>query len=411
MSATLRVAGRLFNTPLLLLPETAAVIATNLSARFDVEPMLSPDAPTVEASRFRGTPVPTSDGRVAYRVEDRVAIVPVMGELVNRGAWIGASSGLTSYEGLDAALRAAAADAGVRGIVLDMNTPGGEAAGAMEAGALVRTIGHQKPVVAFVNGLAASAGYAIAAGATRIVTIASGGLGSIGVVMLHLDRSAALERAGVKPTLIHAGAHKVDGHGFAALPDAARARIQGQIEGLYDLFVRSVASHRRLPEAAVRGTEADMFMGAKAVAAGLADEVRTIDDALVAAGGSRSHAARDAGSVPAQLRAPLPSIQDSAPTDERHRLKAILSLSDEPEMRDFLMALAFDTDLSVAFAKSLVGMNAADRAKQAPAAADPAGHHRRRLCAEPDTSSSVAKKASAPWPEVVRHVEQERGNR
>lgn len=272
-----RVAGLIFNQPLLVTPDCAATVVAGLAARLDVEPLAE-----IEASRFVGSPSGPrdADGRMTamYRVEDGVALVPVLGELVNRGAWIGASSGLTSYEGLDAQLAAAELDAAVRAVVLDMNSPGGQASGAMETAARVRALATKKPVVAFVNGQAASAAYAIASGATRIVTTPSGVLGSIGVVWMHLDRSEQVAKSGVRPTLLTAGAFKADGHPLAALPDDARGRIQGQIDAIYQLFVSTVAAYRPMTEEAVRSTEAGVFMGQAAVEAGLADAVGTLAD-------------------------------------------------------------------------------------------------------------------------------------
>lgn len=275
----LRVAQLIFNTPLLCAPAAAEIVASALAGRWGVEAIAD-----IDMSGFVGAPVRRTgaDGqaRAMYRLERGVALIDVRGELVNRGAWIGASSGLTSYEGLDAQLAAAASDPEVRGVVLDIDSPGGAAAGAMETAARVRKLAAVKPVAAWVNGQAASAAYAIASGATTIIAAPSASLGSIGVVWLHLDRSGQLARSGIKPTLIHAGAHKVDGHPFSALPDDARARIVAQIDAVYQLFVSTVAAHRGLDAAAVTATEAGMFMGAAAVAAGLADAVGTLDDAL-----------------------------------------------------------------------------------------------------------------------------------
>ena len=278
-----RVASLIFNQPLLVEPSAAEVLVSGLADRFAVEPLVE-----VDASRFVGRPSGPrgEDGRVLpmYREQDGVALISVLGELVNRGAWIGASSGLTSYEGLAAQLDAAGAPQ-VRAVILDLNSPGGEASGAMEIAAKVRALAAQKPVYAFVNGQAASAAYAIASGASKIVTTPSGALGSIGVVWMHLDRSAQVEKSGVKPTLLTAGAYKADGHPFAALPDDARKRIQARIDDVYDLFVRTVAAHRGMTLKAVRGTEAGIFMGQGAVDAGLADAVGGLDDvfAMIAA--------------------------------------------------------------------------------------------------------------------------------
>ena len=272
------LAARFFDTPLLVSPERAAIVHDVLASRIGGE-VLGVELPAPEASRFRGSPVrQNGDGARLYQLDNGVALVPVLGELVNRGAWVGASSGLTSYEGIDASLRAAIADINVRAIVLDMNSPGGEASGALETGALVRELDKQKPIYAFVNGQAASAAYAIASGARKIVAAPSAVLGSIGVVLVHRDVSAAAEKQGVKTTIIHAGAYKADASPYRALPDDARARIQGHVDAIYDLFTGMVAAHRGLDAQAVRDMEAGIYLGANAVAAGLADAIGTLDD-------------------------------------------------------------------------------------------------------------------------------------
>ena len=131
--------------------------------------------------------------RLPYvRTDNGAALITVTGSLVNRGAWIGANSGLTSYEGIAAQIRAAMADPKVTSLVLDPDTGGGEATGAFELADLMAQANANKPVTGFVNGMAASAGYMIASGAGRIVSVPSGLTGSIGVMMLHVDRSRQL---------------------------------------------------------------------------------------------------------------------------------------------------------------------------------------------------------------------------
>ena len=87
------------------------------------------------ASRFVGSSIEQDEAGRKSRLPDnrtpeRVAIITVTGSLVNRGAWVGAHSGLTSYEGIGHQLQAAASDPKVSSIVLDIESPGGEAVGA-----------------------------------------------------------------------------------------------------------------------------------------------------------------------------------------------------------------------------------------------------------------------------------------
>jgi capsid assembly protease len=289
-----RIAARLFNTPLLVLPNAAVTIASNLAARFEIMPMAAPQALAPGGDDGDGR------DRKPYEIVDGVAIISVRGELVNRSSWPDAYSGLVSYEKLGAALRAAAADPLVHSIVLDFDSPGDEAAGAMETAARVRAISRQKPVIAVVNALAASAAYAIAAGASKIVATLSAALGSIGVVWLHLDQSKALAEAGLKPTLLHAGSFKVDGNQLQPLAPDAKARIQSMIGSYYTLFTDSVGAHRpKLGAAGAIATEAGVYIGQAAVDAGLADSIG--DMAGVIASLNQEHAAKVARTLQTKI--------------------------------------------------------------------------------------------------------------
>ncbi|HEV7436977.1 MAG TPA: S49 family peptidase [Pseudorhizobium sp.] len=278
MSYLAHIADRVVNRPLLILPEKAAVIVSVLSGRIGL------DAP--EASRFEGSwSDPATEGRNSRpfkSTQDGVAVLTVTGSLVNRGAWIGANSGLTSYEGIRHQLKAIGEADDVHAAILDLHTPGGEAVGAFETAEAVRELAAKKPVIAVVNGMAASAGYALASGATEIVTTETGMAGSIGVVLLHADFSKYLETEGIKPTLIFAGAHKVDGNPYEPLTEQVRSDLQDEVNAFYESFLRTVSAGRgqRLTVDAARSTEARTLIGPAAVDAGLADRVGSFDSIL-----------------------------------------------------------------------------------------------------------------------------------
>lgn len=295
MTQLARIATRLYNRPLLLLPSAAEVVASVLASRTGAEPMIDPIEFAAfvdremqargggpEASRFAGrNNGPDGSFKPYYRLDEGVAVITVVGELVNRGAWVGANSGLVSFEAIQAQLRAAQRDGDVRAIIIDMQSPGGEAVGTMETAAVVREVAADKPVIGVVNGMAASAGYGSICGSTEIVTTATGLSGSIGVIMLHIDQSKRLEMTGVKPTLIFAGAHKADGNSFGPLPAEVAADLQAEVDAFYELFVECVASGRPgLTAEQIRATEARTFIGQAAVDAGLADRVGTFEGVL-----------------------------------------------------------------------------------------------------------------------------------
>jgi signal peptide peptidase SppA len=293
MTLLLHIADRVLNRPLMILPDKLSLIASVLDRRIgidgtsfgEIEAEYLKSAP--DMSRFVGNfelndPNNPAAGKKPYRTtSEGVAVIGVVGSLVNRGGWVGAFSGITSYEGFKYSIGAAARDASVSSILLDMDSPGGEAVGAFEAADAVRAAAAIKEVVAVVNGMAASAAYAIASAATRIVTTSSGISGSIGVVMLHADYSNKLHQAGIVPTLIFAGARKVDGNPYEKLTAEVKGELSAEINRFYDLFVSSVAVGRSgMSDEAIRATEARTYIGADAVSVGLADAVGSFESVL-----------------------------------------------------------------------------------------------------------------------------------
>jgi signal peptide peptidase SppA len=274
-----QIASRVLGRPLLLHPGKAEVLLHVLEGRIPLgNAELAPLGP--EASRFVGSRKRADGSARMNPAKDGVAVITIVGSLVNRGAWIGASSGMTSYEGISAQIRDAVDDPSVQTILLDIDSPGGEATGMFATAQVVAAANRVKPVIAFVNDMAASAAYGIASAAREIIVSPTSIVGSIGVVLTHLDRSGEMEKKGVKATLIHAGAHKVDGHAFGPLSDSVTADLQAEVGKFYDQFVSLVAQGRgaRLPKANARATEARTYIGADAVKEGLADRVASLDD-------------------------------------------------------------------------------------------------------------------------------------
>lgn len=290
MTFLAHLADRVLNRPLLITPDKAQMIISVLSNRIGIDPPATlefgPNVP--KADRFEGSRLERDESGQAksvnpYKVtKGGVAIISVVGSLVNRGAWVGASSGLVSYEGIKHQLKHAAANPAVKSIILDLQSPGGEAVGAFELAAMVREVAAEKRVVAVVNGMAASAAYALASGASEIVTGETGVSGSIGVVLLHADFSRQLANEGISPTLIFAGDHKVDANPFEPLPEAVRQDLQSEVNAFYEQFVSTVAKGRgkRLTAAMARKTQARTFVGAEAVELGLADRLGSFESVL-----------------------------------------------------------------------------------------------------------------------------------
>ena len=260
------LAARLFGTPLLVHRAKLDVILAVLGERLNLS------APAADLA----IPVP----RITPAQPPGIAVIPIHGTLVKRVLGMEAASGLTSYGGIAQEIDAALADPQVQGILLDIDSPGGEASGSFELARQIRHAATQKPVWAVANDAAYSAAYALAASAQRLIVTETGGVGSIGVIALHIDQSAKDAQEGYRYTAVTAGAHKNDFSPHHPLSDEAKAELQAEVDRLYGLFVEHVTAMRSLNADAVRATEAGLYFGANAITAGLADAVSSFETAL-----------------------------------------------------------------------------------------------------------------------------------
>ena len=268
MTSLVHLASRLYGTPLLIARAKLDTILAVLGPRIGLmhtELAVPITVPT------QSEPMPSMPG---------IAIIPIHGTLVRRALGLDAASGLTSYALIAADIDAALASPEVAGILLDIDSPGGEAGGVFELSARIRAANAAKPVWAHAGDSAFSAGYAIACAARRVSVSATGGVGSIGVIALHIDQSVRNAQNGLSVTALYAGAHKNDATPHAPLTPQATEALQSEIDRLYALFVDHVASMRGLDADAVRATEAALFFGEDAVASGLADAVASFDAVL-----------------------------------------------------------------------------------------------------------------------------------
>ncbi|OOY07364.1 S49 family peptidase [Thioclava sp. F36-7] len=287
------IAERVIGRPLFLHPTKAAILLDVLEGRLSATTRASAGLPA-DASRFMGSRNRADRSSRLNRAVNGAAIITIEGSLVNRGAWIGSNSGLVSYEGISAQVREARADQEIHTVILDLDTPGGEATGMFAAAQLIRELAAEKRVIAVVNDVAASAGYGLASAADEIVVSPTSIVGSIGVVMTHVDASKKLAQDGYSVTQIFSGDHKVDGNPFGPLPDAVKADLQTECQYFYSLFVGMVAAGRgeRLTEEMARATQARTFIGEEAVKRGLADRVASLDEVLAELSPTRAGAAR-----------------------------------------------------------------------------------------------------------------------
>lgn len=214
-----------------------------------------------------------------YVVKGGILMIPVKGVLLF-GVGYAIGSYATGYVYITKALERGLADPNVKGIAFIIDSPGGHVAGNFDLADKIFAARGQKPIHAFAAEDAYSAAYSIASACKTVTVARTGGVGSIGVVTVHVDMSAAIGDAGLKITFIHYGKHKVDGNAYEALPADVKERIQARIDGLGELFVSTVARNRGMDAQAVRDTEALTYSADESISLGLADKMGSLDDAL-----------------------------------------------------------------------------------------------------------------------------------
>lgn len=277
-----QVAEQVFGRPWAILPEYYETMRGIVLARMNGGNRVDFEA---ALAGVEGRPSPVDDGTPAWmpeggRLLDGVAVLPVAGVMARRMNLFMHYSGGVSTEMLGDSIAGALDDDAVEGIVLDIDSPGGAVNGSFGLAEQVYAARGKKPIVALANGLAASAAYLLASAADAVLVNEAGDVGSVGVILTHLDYSAANEQDGVKPTYIYRGHYKAMGNQDEPLDDESREYLQGIVDEAYTLFVDKVARNRGLTPKAVAGTEARTFMGLSAVELGLADEVGELADAI-----------------------------------------------------------------------------------------------------------------------------------
>ena len=373
-----RIAGEFFNTPLALAQPTADVIEAYLLSRMNGDETKTLDRPVDAAAR--------NPANRPYSVDQGIALIGINGELVNRGAWLGASSGLTSYEGIAAQIKAAAADPSVNGILLEINSPGGSVAGM--AGLQQAMSQASKPIWSIANSSAASAGYWTAAGAERIAVIPDGMVGSIGAIIVMRDLTKAMDKAGVSAVIVRSGDRKARGSGLEAMDEATIARAQALVDEAGNAFIDAIATSRGIDRQKIIDLQGEMLTAAEAKKAGLVDVIATVPDFHLAMVAAMRKAAKPAAGSLRAAATPLNHTQskgntmsDFTQTDldaakasghsdgiaaERARISAILGCTEAAGKPKLAQHLALKTATSADDARSLLAVAAAE----APAASD-----------------------------------------
>jgi signal peptide peptidase SppA len=231
-----------------------------------------PDFEAVAAKRSR-----RMDGSESARVrEGGVAVINITGPIFRYADFFTDISGGATIDSLSKDFAAALSDPSVSSILLNIDSPGGEVAGVNEFAQMVFDARDRKPIVAYVDGLGASAAYWIASAAHEIVADATGMIGSIGVVAAipNPDKRSARE------------VEFVSSQSPKKRPnpntESGKDQIQALVDDLADVFVSTVARNRGVGVKTVLGEfgQGAVLVGQKAVDAGLADRLGSFEQVV-----------------------------------------------------------------------------------------------------------------------------------
>lgn len=212
------------------------------------------------------------------------AIIDVQGVMVKRESWFTALGYGASTLAVARAVDEAVADEKVKSIVLNIDSPGGTVDGQHALVEAVQKARKAKPVIAQVDGLAASAGYWLASAADAIYAGPGDEVGSIGVRLMLYDFSRAFENAGVEAVPIDTGKYKSAGAFGTEITDDQRAYFQTMVDAYFRDFYADVRRGRKLSDARAKEvSDGRTFIARDALDLGLIDGIGNLESTLKAA--------------------------------------------------------------------------------------------------------------------------------
>lgn len=220
----------------------------------------------VFAMPLQGTGSHQADTSIAYLLE-------VNGPLEHHVSWCCAS-----YEAILASVKLGCESSAPR-ILLKLDSPGGVVAGCFETARDMRAAcdAAGKELIVYVTGECCSAAYALASVAHRIYVAPSAQVGSVGVISVLQDMTAAAASQGVTVALVTSGARKADGHPMNPITAETLQAVQERVDHLAGAFFQLVSEFRPLSVEQLAGLEACVVTGTDAVSNGLADSACTFD--------------------------------------------------------------------------------------------------------------------------------------
>lgn len=250
-------------------------------------------------------------------VKGKVGILPIWGPIQQRMSSELMKAGGTSTDFISRAFDKLMADTQIGAIVLHVDSPGGQSFGIEELSTKIVNARGTKPIYAISDSVAASAAYWLASAADMLVCTPGGIVGSVGVYVLHVDQSKAMEMEGVRATLISAGKFKTELSPFGELSKEAIANQQKYVDELHEKFIGALKRNRNTTVDNVRTNygQGRVLTASDALANGLIDRVLSFEELMARLTGGAS-----ASVVGPQAMAQMAAIQ------LRHRQRARMAI-------------------------------------------------------------------------------------
>lgn len=209
-----------------------------------------------------------------------IAVIDVFGPIFTRADLFSDISGAASLDSLERRIDEALYDDSIKGIILRIDSPGGEVTGTHEFANYLDEACEIKPIVTYVQGMACSAAYWIASATSHIYVDKTAILGSIGVVAAWTDDSKARSAAGL--TDYEVVSSQSPKKRLDPTQDDGRAELQKQLDGLADIFIDDVAAFRDVSRETVLSDfgQGSTFLANDAIKLGMADAVSSLRDVI-----------------------------------------------------------------------------------------------------------------------------------
>lgn len=211
--------------------------------------------------------------RQSFGTGDRIELVSLEGAITGTRSSLGALA-------VRDRLRELRKETAVKGVLLQINSPGGTVGASKELYEAVKELRATKPVVVSMLDVAASGGYYAASAATKIYANAGTLTGSIGVILNSLSFRELIGKVGIESRTFKTGEFKDILSPYRSLTDAEKQLLQDLLQNTYESFISDVAQGRNLDLAKVRKlADGRIYTGTQAKENGLVDAVGTQDDA------------------------------------------------------------------------------------------------------------------------------------